>query len=113
MLAWLDSLCAALTARNDIEVRRLLASPLARHLPRRVRDEAVALTRDAGPAGRPPMLAMQFRHQIAQMLLSESAPPAAAEGQLELPLRVMPDRHESDVTLARAAEGTVAGRRAS
>ena len=45
MLAYLDSLCAALLARDSTEIQRLLALPAARDLPRRVREEAVAISR--------------------------------------------------------------------
>lgn len=107
MLAYLDSLCVALTERNDIEVRRLLSLPLARHLPRRVRDEALALTRGGTrQAARTPIQAMQFRHQMAQLLLGDAAttvPPDA--GQLELALPMVPDTFEGNATLARAARG--------
>ena len=48
MLAYLDSLCAALLARNTEEIRRLLAHPMAQDLPRRVREEAVAISRLPG-----------------------------------------------------------------
>ena len=48
MLDYLDSLCAALLARNGTEIRRLLRHPLARALPRRVREEGYAIAR-AGP----------------------------------------------------------------
>lgn len=110
MLAYLDSLCVALTERNDIEVRRLLALPLARHLPRRVRDEALALTRGGTRmATRSPILAMHFRHQMAQLLLGDPASMPQGGGQLELPLRMVPDSFEGNATLARAAR-TVRGR---
>ena len=48
MLDYLDSLCAALLARNGTEIRRLLRHPLSRALPRRVREEGYAIAR-AGP----------------------------------------------------------------
>lgn len=38
-LAYVDSLCVALLAKNSGEIRRLLSLPLAGKLPRRVREE--------------------------------------------------------------------------
>lgn len=106
MLAYLDSLCVALTERNDIEVRRLLSLPMARHLPRRVRDEALALTRGGTRQPvRTPIQAMQFRHQMAQLLLGDPATVPAEAGQLELALPMVPDTFEGNATLARAARG--------
>lgn len=104
MLAYLDSLCEALTERNDVEVRRLLDHRLARHLSRRVRDEATALSRsDPERRTRPPVAAMEFRHQMAQ-LLRDTSPSVPASGlQLELALRLGADAHEASVSLARAA----------
>ncbi len=48
MLAYLDALCAALLARNAIEIFRLLGLPEAKRLPRIVREEAIAIGK-AGP----------------------------------------------------------------
>ena len=113
MLAYLDSLCVALTERNDIEVRRLLSLPMARHLPRRVRDEALALTRGTRQALRTPIQAMQFRHQMAQLLLGDPAVVPPEAGQLELALPMVPDTFEGNATLARASRSRGRTRRAS
>jgi hypothetical protein len=99
MLDYLDSLCAALLARNGTEIRRLLRHPLARALPRRVREEGYAIAR-AGPESlRAPVQTLHFYHQTLHLLgarqtaaRSESASPAggertAEERQIEMPLR--------------------------
>jgi hypothetical protein len=68
MLDYLDSLCAALLARNGTEIRRLLRHPLARALPRRVREEGYAIAR-AGPESlRAPVQTLHFYHQTLHLL---------------------------------------------
>ncbi|MFL5608414.1 MAG: hypothetical protein ACJ8AD_18310 [Gemmatimonadaceae bacterium] len=75
MLDYLDGLCAALLARNGTEIRRLLRHPLARALPRRVREEGYAIAR-AGPESlRAPVQTLHFYHQTLHLL---GARPAAA-----------------------------------
>lgn len=102
MLDYLDGLCAALLARNGTEIRRLLRHPLARALPRRVREEGFAIAR-AGPESlRAPVHTLHFYHQTLHLLGARSAPAAARtdaggasglaprqaeNGQLEMPLR--------------------------
>ena len=96
MLDYLDGLCAALLARNGTEIRRLLRHPLARALPRRVREEGYAIAR-AGPESlRAPVQTLHFYHQTLHLL---GAHPAARSGgadsgdtapderQIEMPLR--------------------------
>ena len=99
MLDYLDSLCAALLARNGTEIRRLLRHPLARALPRRVREEGYAIAR-AGPESlRAPVQTLHFYHQTLHLLgarpaaaRSDAGSPADAgrpadEPQIEIPLR--------------------------
>lgn len=95
MLDYLDGLCAALLARNGIEIRRLLRHPLARALPRRVREEGFSIAR-AGPESlRAPVHTLHFYHQTIHLLGARSAArletsPAerATDGrQIEMPLR--------------------------
>src|SRR5215212_10240901 len=97
MLDYLDSLCAALLARNGTEIRRLLRHPLARALPRRVREEGYAIAR-AGPESlRAPVQTLHFYHQTLHLLGARPAT-RAGEGtssgaersedrQIEMPLR--------------------------
>jgi hypothetical protein len=113
LLAYLDMLCAALLARERWEIRRLLKHPLARVLPRRVREEAYTIARLGTSTRRAPIHTLNFYHQTVQLLGAhgeagsvaatppaepvsmETTPPAAAPEwvreagpeQLELPLR--------------------------
>ena len=100
MLDYLDGLCAALLARNGTEIRRLLRHPLARALPRRVREEGYSIAR-AGPESlRAPVQTLHLYHQTLHLLgarpgaaARESTPPmtgtdrAAGDWQIEMPLR--------------------------
>ena len=97
MLAYLDSLCAALLARNTEEIRRLLAHPMAQDLPRRVREEAVAISRAGRRSFMAPVNALHLYYKLTHMVdensdstftkSDERTPPAAETGQIELPLR--------------------------
>lgn len=100
MLAYLDSLCAALLARNTAEIQRLLAHPTARDLPRRVREEAVAISRAGNRSFMAPVNALHFYYKLSHVvdqssdsMYSEShADPDAPESQMELPLRKLGTR---------------------
>lgn len=98
MLDYLDGLCAALLARNGTEIRRLLRHPLARALPRRVREEGYAIARAGPESFRAPVQTLHFYHQTLHLLgarpaaRAEAAPAAetsaASESrQIEMPLR--------------------------
>src|SRR3954467_10018544 len=105
MLDYLDSLCAALLARNGTEIRRLLRHPLARALPRRVREEGHAIARAGPESFRAPVQTLHFYHQTLHLLGARSAdassrpdtssaagtaaprPATDGAGQLEIPLR--------------------------
>jgi hypothetical protein len=96
MLAYLDSLCAALLARNTEEIRRLLAHPLAQDLPRRVREEAVAISRAGRRSFMAPVNALHLYYKLTHMVdetsdaaftSPEEKSPDADPGQIELPLR--------------------------
>lgn len=90
MLAYLDMLCAALLARESWEIRRLLKHPLARVLPRRVREEAYAIARLGTSTRRAPVHTLNFYHQTVQLLGSHGDPTveetaAAAQGETTSP----------------------------
>jgi hypothetical protein len=95
MLAYLDSLCAALLARDTSEIRRLLALPLAQDLPRRVREEAVAISRAGRRSFIAPVNALHLYYKLTHMVDESSDPESAAPDkvdtaatdQLDLPLR--------------------------
>lgn len=95
MLAFLDALCAALLARNTIEICRLLSLPRARKLPRVVREESMAIAK-AGPTSHlAPIQTLQLYYKLSH-LVDESAElepvsdddPEAPEPQMELPFRI-------------------------
>ena len=92
MLAYVDSLCAALLARNQAEIRRLLSLPLSVRLPQRVREEAVAIARGKANTFMAPVHALHYYYQLTH-LLDENAevtpvePIRKGEKQIELPLR--------------------------
>jgi hypothetical protein len=103
MLAYLDSLCAALLARNTEEIRRLLAHPMAQDLPRRVREEAVAISRAGRRSFMAPVNALHLYYKLTHMVDEDSdstftqpeeksSTPAADTGQIELPLRKVGSR---------------------
>lgn len=98
MLDYLDGLCAALLARNGTEIRRLLRHPLARALPRRVRDEGHAIARAGPDSLRAPVQTLHFYHQTLHLFGARTATervgagdaqPVGADraGQIEIPLR--------------------------
>ena len=82
MLDYLNGLCAALLARNGIEIRRLLRHPLARALPRRVREEAHAIARAGTDTFRAPIQTLHFYHQTVHLL---GAIPAEARAEQPRP----------------------------
>jgi len=76
MLAYLEELCTALLAHDTMAVHRLLAHPLARGLPRQVREEALAISRASSASLRAPIHTLRFYHQTLQLHLSEREPGA-------------------------------------
>ncbi len=93
MLGYVDSLCAALLARNAGEIRRLLSLPQAVKLPRRVREEATAISKAGGRGHAAPLHALHYFYTLTH-LLDETNDPLFVEDlrhaertQIELPLR--------------------------
>ncbi len=96
MLAFLDSLCAALIARDSARIRQLLAHPLSRALPRAVREEAIAIAGGAPRRFTAPLQAMRLYHQTAHLLGVRSDPAVrrfppqdGGRRQLEMSLEVL------------------------
>lgn len=80
MLAYLEDLCAALIAHDAIAIHRLLSHPLARSLPRQVREEALAISRASPSSLRAPIQTLRFYHQCLQLRESEpAAPPTTSD----------------------------------
>jgi hypothetical protein len=100
MLAFLESLCAALTARDAARIRQLLAHPLSRALPRAVRDEASAIAGGSARGFAAPLHTLRLYHQTAHLLGVRADPavrPRMGSGgserrQMELPLEVLATR---------------------
>lgn len=101
MLAYLDSLCAALLARDTSEIRRLLAHPLAQDLPRRVREEAVAISRAGRKSFIAPVNALHLYYKLTHMVDESSdqtfeagsrSDESDSKDQLDLPLRKVSSR---------------------
>ena len=67
MLAYLEDRGGALIAHDTDAVQRLLAHPLARSLPRQVREEAIAISRATAASLRAPIQTLRFYHQTLQM----------------------------------------------
>jgi len=97
VLAFLESLCSALSARDGELILRLLAHPLAQALPRGVRDEARAIAGGNVRGFAAPLQAMTLYHQTAHLLGAYSDPLGrphettaprtfSAPSQIELPL---------------------------
>ncbi len=97
MLAFLEVLCAALTARDAVLIRRLLRNPLADALPRAVREEASAIAAGHVRGFVAPLNALRLYHQTAQLLGAKPSATvprrpgdgAASRGQPELDFEVM------------------------
>ncbi len=98
MLAFLDTLCAALIARDVVRIRHLMAHPLSRALPKAVREEATAIAGGASRGHSAPLQAMRLYHQTAHMLGVRSDPavrPAVRDPgrrQFDLPLEALAPR---------------------
>lgn len=89
MLGYLDELCAALLARDGEAITRLLRHPLARALPRKVREEALAIRRGGAESLMAPVQTLHFFHQTAHVLGARGDPATrgarpAPDDQLEL-----------------------------
>jgi hypothetical protein len=78
VLAFLDSLCTALLARNAQQIHELLQHPLARALPRQVREEAMLIARRGGRAMIAPVQTLRLYNQTAHLLGACSDPATAA-----------------------------------
>lgn len=96
MLAFLDALAAALIARDAERIRRLLAHPLARALPRGVRDEATAMAQGGHAHFGAPLRTLRLYHQTAH-LLGVSADPATPREPVRRPVR--PLRRQMELPL--------------
>jgi hypothetical protein len=68
VLNYLEELCAAMLAHDASVIDRLLRDPLARTLPRAVREEALAFAALPLDSCRAPMHALQFLNQTQKLV---------------------------------------------
>jgi len=96
VLAFLDSLCGALIARDTDRIRLQLAHPLGHALPRSVREEAIAIANGQRRAFVAPLHTLRLYHQTAHLLGARVDPAIRSHAgngthaselrQMELPL---------------------------
>ena len=90
MLAFLDTLCTALLARDAAQIMCLLQHPLARALPRQAREEALLIARRGRHTMIAPVQTLRLYHQTAHLFGACSDPAtdrrdrAASDPQLEI-----------------------------
>jgi hypothetical protein len=96
LLAFLDSLCAALIARDVVRIRQLLTHPLSRALPRAVREEASAIAAGSVRGSVAPLQTMRLYHQTSHLLGVRSDATTHRRGareparrQIDMPLEVL------------------------
>lgn len=102
MLAFLDSLCGALMARDRDRIRLLLTHPLASALPARVREEAAAIATGSRQGFVAPLQALMLYHQTAH-LLGVSADPAMR--QVRPDASATPERRQMELPLETVSAG--------
>jgi hypothetical protein len=87
VLAFLDTLCTALLARDAQQIRELLRHPLARALPRAVREEALLIARRGRRALIAPIQTLRLYHQTAHLLGAGKDPATTGASQDAVALR--------------------------
>ena len=100
MLAFLDSLCGALRARDLLLIRRLLDHPLASALPRGVREEVRAIASGNARSHVAPLQTMRLYHQTAHLLGACSD--AASDARVLRPDATPSTRGQIEMSLDRA-----------
>lgn len=96
MLSFLDALCAALLARNSMEIHRLLNLPSARQLPRGVREEAMGIAKGGHRSHMAPIRALHLYYKMSHLVDEsadldaddDSSAEDAKEPQIEFPFRI-------------------------
>ncbi len=96
MLSFLDALCAALLARNSMEIHRLLGLPSARQLPRGVREEAMGIAKGGPMSHMAPIRALHLYYTMTHMVDEsaeldgdqDEAGGDTAQPQIEFPFRI-------------------------
>jgi hypothetical protein len=83
LMAYLDEIAAALTAREHALVERLLRRRMVSHLPRDIREELMVVVRQSSQGFRVAIEFLRYRHRLRQLALGGEELP---QGQLELAL---------------------------
>ena len=83
LLRLVDSLYHAVVDRDERAIRSLLSRPVAMHLPREVREEALAHASLPAASLRAPINLLRFRHRMSHLVELD---PMFVAVQLELPL---------------------------
>ena len=100
ILLFLESLYHAVIVRDERLIRSLLSRPYAMHLPREVREEALAHATLPSSSLRAPIKLLRFRHRMSQLVQHD---PLFVDVQLELPLEAPDSGVVRLTTSARAA----------
>lgn len=92
MLAYVDSLCAALLARDQAEIRRLLSLPFATRLPQAVREEALTIAKGKTSSFMAPVNTLHFYYKLSHLIEEDSAaldiePEGTGGRQIEMSLQ--------------------------
>jgi len=101
LLLFLESLYHAVIMRDERAIQAMLSRPYAMHLPREVREEALAHASLPSASLRAPIKLLRFRHRMAQLARGDSL---YSDMQLELPLE------ERDADVIRLASARAAAR---
>ena len=109
MLAYLEELCSALFAHDATVVYRLLAHPLARLLPRQVREEALAISRANPSSLRAPIEVLRYFHQTLQLGDEPRSGGGGGGGSADESAAARSDQSDSGRDLSRAIERDTAG----
>lgn len=100
MLSYLDALCAALLARNSMEIHRLLGLPSARQLPRGVREEAMGIAKGGPTSHMAPIRALHLYYKVSHLVDesaelegdmdddSDASARKSTQSQIEFPFRI-------------------------
>ena len=71
LIAYLDALYRATMARDEKDLATLLLEPLASHVPRGAREEALAIVSLPAASLRAPIQLLQFRQRMLQLEVEE------------------------------------------
>lgn len=103
---YLDRLHEAIESRDPVFTRELLREPLGVHVPREVREEALALSGESATSFRAPLHLLRYYHRTVQLLRAPSARDDDRSDRPQLELELPPHRPQGALRVpdpARAA----------